>query len=250
MYGWRARIGMLLPSVNTCAEPEFHRLAPPGVSFHATRLPLNGGGPPALQRMVLGLEDAARLLVDIEPDLILFHCTAGSMAGAPGYEEHLAARIEAATGRPAATTARAILAGLRALEARRIVLVTPYIAATNEAERAFLEGHGFAVVGLRGLGLTSGNAYTEVEPAAWYRIVREAARPEADAILVSCTNIRVLDAIAPLEADLRRPVVTSNQAALWYCLRRLHLADRIAGYGRLLAEVTALPEPEPVGAGP
>ena len=248
MYGWRARIGMLLPSVNTCAEPQFQQLAPPGVSFHCTRLPLNGGGPAALRRMIDGLEDAARLLVDIGPDLLLFHCTAGSMAGAPGYDQAIAARIEAATGCPATTTASAVLAGLRALGTRRIVLVTPYVAATNEAERAFLEGNGLEVVGLRGLELASGNAYVEVEPSAWYRIIREAAEPAAEAILVSCTNIRVVDVIARLEADLGCPLVTSNQAALWYCLRRLGLPDSIPGYGRLLADVVTLPSAEAVGA--
>ena len=128
------------------------------------------------------------------------------------------------------------------------MLVTPYAAATNEAERAFLEGSGFTVVGLRGLALANGSDYVAVEPSAWYRIVREAARPDADAILVSCTNIRVLDVIARLEEDLGLPLVTSNQAALWYCLRRLGLPDRIAGYGRLLAELTELPSAGPVGA--
>jgi maleate isomerase len=107
----------------------------------------------------------------------------------------------------------------------------------------------FEVIGLRGLELASGEAYVAVEPAAWYRIVREAAVPGADAILVSCTNIRVLDVVERLESDLDCPLVTSNQAAVWHCLRRLDLPDRVPGYGRLLAEALPLPSGEPVGAG-
>lgn len=241
MYGWRARIGLLIPSVNTCTEPQFHQLAPPGVGFYVTRLPLRDGGVEALHRMTEHLEDTARLLADIEPDLILFHCTAGSMAGAPGYDEALAARIERATGRPATTTASGVLAALHALQARRLTVVTPYPAATNAAERAFLEGHSLQVVALRGLELAHGEAFVAVEPATWYRLVRETVTPDTEAILVSCTNIRVLEVIDQLEGDLGRPVVTSNQAAVWYCLRRLGLPDRIAGYGRLLRELAGPP---------
>ena len=252
MYGWRARIGMLVPSVNTCSEPQFQQLSPPGVGFYTTRLPLNGGGVEQLRRMTDGLEDSVRLLLDVDPDLILFHCTAGSMAGAAGYDQAIAARIEAAAGRPATTTASGVLAGLRVLGARRIVLVTPYAAATNEAERVFLEGNGLEIVGLRGLELNGGNAYVRVQPEEWYRIIREAvgeASAPPDAVLVSCTNIRVLEVIARLEADLGLPLVTSNQAAAWYCLRRLGLPDTVPGYGRLLAEAQVLPAAVGVAAG-
>ena len=121
--------------------------------------------------------------------------------------------------------------------------MTPYPAELNEAERAFLEGSGVAVVKLRGLELTDGEAFAAVEPEAWYCIVREAVHPEAEAILVSCTGIRVLDVVERLEADLGVPLVTSNQAALWYCLRRLNLPDSILGYGRLLREAGVLPRP-------
>ena len=40
MYGWRARLGLLVPSSNTTNEPEFHRVLPEGVSLHTGRLPL------------------------------------------------------------------------------------------------------------------------------------------------------------------------------------------------------------------
>ena len=40
--------------------------------------------------------------------------------------------------------------------------------------------------------------------------------------------------IAALEAELGRPVVTSNQAALWCALRTAGIADAIPGLGRLL----------------
>ena len=44
-----------------------------------------------------------------------------------------------------------------------------------------------------------------------------------------------LEAIVPLEAELGRPVIASNQATLWYCLRLLGLEDELTNLGRLFA---------------
>ena len=36
-YGWRGRIGLIVPSTNTINEPEFARLVPRGVAVHSAR---------------------------------------------------------------------------------------------------------------------------------------------------------------------------------------------------------------------
>ena len=38
MFGWRARIGVLVPPGNPTVEPEFYRMAPEGVTIHFARL--------------------------------------------------------------------------------------------------------------------------------------------------------------------------------------------------------------------
>ena len=38
MYGWRGRIGLLVPAANTVVEPETARMVPEGVGVYATRL--------------------------------------------------------------------------------------------------------------------------------------------------------------------------------------------------------------------
>src|SRR5437868_106181 len=38
MYGWRGRIGLLVPSINTTMEPELWSIAPQGVSVHTARI--------------------------------------------------------------------------------------------------------------------------------------------------------------------------------------------------------------------
>ena len=115
MHGWRARIGMLLPSVNSAAEPQVKAMSPDGVSFHTTRLRLRGSGEAEVMEMVENVEEGASLLADAKVDLIVFHCTAASMHK-PGFDDQIIERIEKATDIKATSTNR-YLRALRRLEA-------------------------------------------------------------------------------------------------------------------------------------
>ena len=60
-----------------------------------------------------------------------------------------------------------------------------------------------------------------VTPQRWLELAREHDRPEADGIFLSCTNTTQIEAIEAIERELGKPVVNSNQAVLWGCIRRL-----------------------------
>jgi maleate isomerase len=232
-YGWRRRLGMLLPSVNTAAEAQFNAMLPAGVSLHTTRLKLNGGSEQQLLAMADRLEEGADLLADAGCDLILFHCTAVTTFDAE-MDLTLPSRITEATGVAATATSRALIAAFEAVEARRIVMVTPYDAQTNTREVAFLENHQIGVVADVALDVRSADQMIGIEPGEWYRLVREHARADADAYFISCTAVRSLEVIEMLERDLDCPVITSNQAAAWHSLRLMGIRDEIAGCGRLM----------------
>ncbi len=235
MHGWRARVGMLLPSVNSAAEPQVEAMSPDGVSFHTTRLRLKGSSEADIMGMVANVEDAASLVADAKVDLIVFHCTAASMHR-PGFDDEIVERIETATGIPATSTSKAVLDALNALDARRIALTTPYVQETNDREVAFLESHQISVLSETGMAIGGdGLAMIGVQPGEWYRRVKAQADETAEAYFISCTAIRAAEVIEPLEHDLGRPVVTSNQAMVWHSLQRLGIKDRVAGYGRLMA---------------
>ena len=233
-YGWRARLGMLLPSGNVAAEPQIGAMMPAGVSLHTTRLKLTGSSDAELMAMTERVEDGAQLLADACADLILFHCTAVTMWDAE-MDAALPRRITAATGVKATSTARGVLAAFRLLGIRKIVLVSPYIEAINARETAFLERNQIKVLSATGLGIAEAKDMISVEPGEWYRLVRSKATPDADAYFISCTAVRSLEAVEMLERDLGKPVITSNQAAAWHSLRELGLSDTVAGCGRLLA---------------
>jgi maleate isomerase len=230
---WRGRVGLIIPSSNRLTEPQFARYSPPGVQFHVTRLRMTGPYHTPPLAMLDRIQDAAALLADAKVDLILFHCTANSMEGGPGADEAIAAAIHQATGIPATTTASAVVAALRALDLRRLVLVSPYTDEVNARETAFLEGLGFTVLAAHGLALPGSDAYVAYPPAAWYARVLERRDDRADGYFISCTNIRAIEVLADLEVALARPVVASNQAALWHALRRLGIPDAVPGLGRL-----------------
>lgn len=230
-HGSRARFGMMLPSANSIAEPQIGALLPEGISLHTTRLRLRGDG--ELLAMLERLEDATELLVDAGVDRLIFHCTAVTTY-APEIAGHIVERVRAVTATPLTITSEALVAALRALEASRIVMLTPYVQATNDREVAFLAHHGITVARERGLGIEGGRAMAAVEPARWYDETLTLRDPSADAYFLSCTTIRSAEVIAPLERELGRPVITSNQAVVWQALRAHGIADRIAGFGRLL----------------
>lgn len=233
-FGWRLRLGMLLPSSNQVAEPELPSMLPAGVSVHTTRLKLAGGGTDELLAMTEKVEEAAQLVADAGADLIVFHCTAVSTYDAE-MEVSLRRRIETATGKPSIATSEALVAAFRALGARRIVLISPYSHETNAREVAYFAHHQIAVLSDTGLDLKGGNAYAAVEPGEWYRLAASKRMPEADAYFLSCTTIRAVPVIAALERDLGKPVVTSNQAMAWHALRRGGVRDPVEGFGTLLA---------------
>jgi len=236
-YGDRARLGVILPSGNTVAEPEIAAMLPPGIGLAVTRLPLRGSSERELMGMLDALEPATRLLADAQPGAIAFHCTATSTF-APTIACEIRRRMEqAAGGGRVFATADAILAALAVLRTRRVVLVTPYIESVHAREITWLEANGVVVAGGDRMGIDTNAEMACIAPAEIAGRARRAAVESGDteAVFISCTAIRSAGVIATLEAELGLPVLTSNQAMVWHALRGiLGIADRVPGFGRLL----------------
>lgn len=234
-YGARARLGMLLASGNQAAEPQFWAMLPQGVSLHTTRLKLTGSSEQDLLSSVARVEDAAALVADAGVNLILFQMTAVATFSAK-LEESILQRIALASGKPVTATSEALIAALRALSAKRIVMVSPYSRPINEREAAYLRGFGFEVLGLAGLDCSTASAMMAVTPQRWKSFTLDHRDQRADAYVVSCTTVRSADVAQELEQELGRPVVTSNTAAAWHCMRKMGIPDRVSGFGRLLSQ--------------
>ncbi|MCD6558791.1 MAG: aspartate/glutamate racemase family protein [Palaeococcus sp.] len=236
MYGWRGRIGLIVPSSNTTMEMELHEALPEGVSLHTARMPLKGVTEEELLKMSALAVESAKLLKDADVDLILYGCTSGSFIGGENFENELEEKIEDEVKIPVVTTSSAILAALNALEAQQILVLTPYTEEINKREREFLEANEFEVLDIRGMGIVENTKIGRLEPYEAYRLAKAMFTEEADALFISCTNFRTFEIIEALEDDLGIPVITSNQASLWYALRELEINESILGLGTLLRE--------------
>jgi maleate cis-trans isomerase len=225
------RIGLIVPASNTAAEVQFQRYAPAGVSVHTTRLRMTGKWSRPLSELADDITRAAEALSDTSPGVIVFHCTANSMAEGQGGEARILELVEKASGCRALTTGLAVKEALAQLRLRKLVLISPYVKATNEHEIEFLGEAGYEVVHDLGLGLTGGgDEYLRITPREWADLAVDNRRAEAD-----CTATSMIDAIEEVERRLDKPVVNSNQAVLWAALRRLEITEPIAGLGRLFS---------------
>jgi maleate isomerase len=184
--------------------------------------------------MTSGVEPAALLMKDASPNLLVFHCTAVSTWDTE-MDAELCVRMKASTGIKSITTGRALVEALRAVDARNVVLLTPYIDEINEREVAFLNRHDISVVALRGLGLRTPDQMASVSPSNWFDLALTHQRDTVDAYVISCTAIRTLPVIEEIEAVTKRPVITSNQAMAWYALRQCGIDDRVEGAGALFS---------------
>ncbi len=244
------RIGLIIPSSNRMVEGEMVRHTPPGMVAHVARLRMTGAHHVAIERLLPGVEAAAATLTDARCGVVAFHCTANSMAEGTAGETRLLAALRRAGAPRATTTASAIRAAFETLRARRIVLITPYSAETTAAEAEFLHRDGFEVLDARGFALGGSDQFCSTPPQFWRDRTIEAARPDADAYLVSCANISVFPVIEEIEQKLARPVVTSNQAVIWHALSLLDVRDRRNCPGRLFASLGTADHPHKVLASP
>ena len=108
MYGWRGRIGLIIPSSNTTMESEFWRMVPEGVSIHTTRLKLLRVTVNELKEMAKNALHAAQLLATANVDVIVYGCTSGALIGGIEWEENLRKNIEEHVKIPTITTAFAV----------------------------------------------------------------------------------------------------------------------------------------------
>ncbi len=237
----RARIGVIVPSVNTVVEPWFSAVAPPGVTIHAARMFLdNNLTPESLVRMDHdeGVR-AVKQIMSCKPASVAYCCTASSIVQGQEYDGRLNHELNHAAGVPAFTATLGIIEALHAVGAKRIAVCSPYTKAIDDAEHEFFTAAGFEILGSAHLGIADAfrladptpDEITQLALKAWH-----AGHGDADATQITCLNMNSQTVIESLEQHTGKPVITSTQATLWKGLRAAGVQDRIEGYGVLLVK--------------
>ena len=229
----RAKLGFILMSTDLAAESDFFDMAPNDVAIHITRLKTDDHTTnETLSKHIEFMADAAsRIQPDTKPDVISYSCTSGSIViGEDRVKE------EIKKGAPYAipmTLVTGVVDALRELKVNNLVVGTPYLDEINTNEAEFLFNKGFSVLNIQGLNLTKGIEFGTVTPDYWIKFAEEINEESADAIFLSCGGIRSTEVIDQIEQRVGKPVITSNQAQMWSCLRRAGVEDNISGFGKL-----------------
>ena len=217
-----ARIGVFVPFTNVNLEADMAMMCPAGVTMHYTRL----GGydidavPDASQMAGLAqadMDDAIQLLAGAKPDVVLYGCTSATLALGPAFDTSLTEKIKNKSGAICITAAT-----------------------LNDDAIDFLTTQGFNTLSRYDHPIDLGNyGQGELQPEEILEFALTANHPDAEAIVLSCTDLRAAEAIQQLEKATGKPVITSNQAMLFSALQALQINLEIQGYGTLFNQLHA-----------
>lgn len=233
------RIGMIVPSSNTCLEPQSYRILGDrrDVTLHFTRINVTRialDESSDRQFDVAGMRAAAELLATSEVDVIAWNGTSGSWLGS-GHDHELVAEITDATGIPATTSTLAYLAAFEEFGTERIGLFTPYTGDVNEAVIESYAREGIKTIDHRHLDLSHNESFARVTDEEMLSGSFELASAKPDALVYLCTNLYGANIAEEVEERTGLPVLDSVAVTLWHSLKLAGAPLLAPRWGRLLA---------------
>ncbi|WP_104668091.1 ectoine utilization protein EutA [Ensifer adhaerens] len=214
------RVGLIILATDHTTEVDFQRMvANERIGVYGTRIPYaNPVTPENLRAMQPSLTSAAALILPDEPlDVVMYSCTSASVV--IGDAEVRAAVRAAKPSASIVTPTAAAVSGLKAFGARRISVLTPYTIKTSKPMADYFVSLGFDIVRFTCLGLNDDREMARISPDEIVAFAKQATAPDSDALFISCTAVRAAGVAAKIEAAIGKPVVTSNLATAWACLR-------------------------------
>jgi maleate isomerase len=232
----RAAIGLIVLATDHTIEHEWRQIIPrlDGVGVFQSRIWNDPQiTPETLARMAEGISDCTRVIRPGERiDVVGYACTSGAMVIGP---DAVAARVhEHRPGIAVTDPITAAAAALRAVGARRVALLTPYIDEVNQRMRTHLETAGFAVPVMGSFNHENDNEVARIsEQSIADALVELAEHPAVDAAFVACTSLRVCGIVAETERRVGKPITSSNHALAWHCLRLAGVSDSLDDLGQV-----------------
>ena len=214
-----ARLGVIVSSGNRTVEPYFNAFGPANLGIYATRMRMGSGGRNKAEDIVADALRSAELLADTGVDAIDLQGTGIMMERGPDGEAAIVKSLTDATGIPAYTATQAVVEALQALSIRRVIVINPADDKAIARETAYFDAVGITVS--HALAMNSIEVVVAAPPEEWIEAAKGLGAADGDGVFLSGSFTTMLEAVAPIEAALGKPVVTSVQAALWAGVKRL-----------------------------
>ena len=186
------------------------------------------------------LSESTRLIAGVRPAAVLYGCTSATLTHGVQFDEELARDIAAHTkGGPNSTicitAASALVQSINSLGVTKVGFSSPYLGEINDKAVKFMADSGIETVARADIGRELDNyGQGELTPDQVYDLAMKVNKAEVEAIVLSCTDMRSVEAIDQIEKDTGKPVVTSNQAMIYQLCLKLNLANEYLAGGQLL----------------
>ncbi len=241
-YGSRGSIGHVCPSIPLdMILNECDKMVPDDVMMVYSSLHVQELRQEDFDRATSMLDEAVGFMVDGQADCIIVG--GGPVVAAIGSDQGVVDRTTELSGKPSISTTGAMITGLDSFKAKKIAVATPYTDERNELLKSYLEGQGFEVVGMGGLGFSRAAEIARLPFNVPLEHAVNVAKSAvgADAMYIPCARFPVVSSIEEIEAETGLPIVTSTQAMIWWGLRTMGLTDDVQGYGNLYSIEPAAP---------
>ncbi|MHB0774860.1 maleate cis-trans isomerase family protein [Halomonas sp. WWR20] len=242
------RIGQIVPSSNTTMETEIpamlnarQLIRPERFTFHSSRMRMKHVKKEELAAMDAESDRCALELSDAHVDVLGYACLVAIMAMGHGYHRESQKRLRQVTidndaPAPVITSAGALVEGLKVLGAKRIALVAPYMKPLTELVVDYIQNEGVEIKVWHALEIPDNLAVARHNPDNLPNIVADLDIANVDAIVLSaCVQMPSLSAVAKVEAQTGKPVITASIATTYALLKALDLEPIVPGAGALLS---------------
>lgn len=243
VVGFRAKMGVIIPSINTVVESDFWDMRIPGVTFHTGRIYIaqpnlssDAAMKELLTRVDKAIETAVRDVMTRNPDVLALGMSAPTFwDGVPGAQR-FSGKMRQLSGLKISTGSEACRDALAVYKAKRIAVFTPYQPIMREQIVKYFQDCGFEVVRYKDLRSPNATAIAEITPADLRPVLKELDGPDLEAIVQCGTNLSTIRLAADAEGWLEKPVIAINTATLWHAYRTNGFTDKVYGFGSLLSE--------------
>ena len=242
------RIGQIVPSSNTTMETEIpailrarDAMEAERFSFHSSRMRMQHVTKEELAKMDADSDRCALELADARVDVLGYACLVAIMSMGLGYhkksEERLHGRtVEAGGPAPVVTSAGALVDGLKALGAKKVAILTPYMKPLTQLVVDYIEHEGIEVLDSISLEVSNNLEVGLLNPLAPVEHTKKLNTANVDAIVASaCVQMPSLASIQQIEDRAGMPVLSSSVATTYMMLKKLGLKTYAPGFGSLLS---------------